>query len=461
MSEPRIHVSGGAGGTDAHYEDLATLARTSDDLAVALAEISAKCHAILADPDVVASAVLDPGGAARFAAALLGALDGPQGLTALAAGYGTRAVALQAAAAAYRATDAASREVTDRIRWAAGYAFADTLPFSAGGLLVLGGVVLGGAAATDPVDTAIALSDPQRFLTDHPGIVDNLVGASPGLVSGLSGLPVGDVGTGAHLLGMLYPDGHPHVTDEGVDLDPRVSGAPTGFGDLMTGLDYRNGNARAGDDEIDVRVLTRPDGTRSYIVDIPGTKDWNLPGRVNPNINDLGTNVHVLGADVTARERAIADALHRAGADPADPVMLVGHSQGGMVAAQAAADAGAGTFRYNVTHVITAGSPIAQAGVPSDVQVLAIENAHDLVPHLDARANPDRPNWTTVTVDNQLGSVGDNHSTTRSYLPVAQQLDHSTDPSVRSFRASAGAFLTGDATGATVQTNVYRLSRTP
>ena len=321
--------------------------------------------------------------------------------------------------------------------------------------------MFGGAALVDPMGTGLALSDPQRFLTDHPGIVDALVGGSPGLITGLTGLPAGDVTTGAHLLGALYPDGHPRVTDKGVDIDPRVARAPTGFGDLMTSLDYRNANAHAGDDEIDVRVITKPDGTRSYIVDIPGTKDWNAPGSINPNINDLGTNVHVLGGDVTARERAIADALHRAGASSTDPVMLIGHSQGGMVAAQAAADTSSGAFHYNITHVVTAGSPIARADIPSHVQVLAIENSHDLIPHLDARDNPDRPNWTTVTFDHQTGTVGDNHSTTLSYLPAAQQLDHSTNASVTAFRSTAGAFLSPGSSGVTVQTNVYQLSRTP
>jgi hypothetical protein len=52
---------------------------------------------------------------------------------------------------------------------------------------------------------------------------------------------------------------------------------PTGFGDLMSGLHYRNGQAHGGDDEIDVRVITNPDGSKAYVVDIPGTKVWDAP----------------------------------------------------------------------------------------------------------------------------------------------------------------------------------------
>jgi pimeloyl-ACP methyl ester carboxylesterase len=229
----------------------------------------------------------------------------------------------------------------------------------------------------------------------------------------------------------------------------------------MAGLDYRNGIAGEGNDQIDVRVVTHPDGSRAYIVDIPGTKVWDAPGQFNPNLNDLGTNIHVLGGDATAREQAIAEALHRAGASPTDPVMLIGHSQGGMVAAQAAHDTATGAFDYNVTHVLTAGSPIARADVPPDVQVLALENSHDIVPHLDAADNPDRPNVTTVTFDNQYGNIGDNHNTNKSYVPAAQTLDGSTDPSVRAYRDSADAFLSNTGDGTTVQTDAYQLSRTP
>ena len=453
MDSRDLHVSGGTGGTYAQLEDLHTLAISSDDLAATLAQVSVECHTILADPNLAASAILDPAGAARFIETLLGALDGRGGLTALSVGYAERAVALRVVADAYRFTDAAQAQLLDDIRWAAGYLAPAGVVVGLPLLLVAGGAAavyfgLGGKF------------DYQRFITDHPGLVDDLVGASPGLVTRLTGLFEGDVPSAAHLVGQLYPDGHATVTDAGIDTsDPRATHLPNGFGDLMDGLDYRNGLAHAGSpDQIDVRVITHPDGSKAYVVDIPGTKVWDGPGSANPSLNDLGTNVHVLGGDVTAREEAIAEALRRAGASPTDPVMLVGHSQGGMVAAQAAHDSGTGGFNFNVTHVLTAGSPIGRVDIPANVQVLSLENSHDIVPHLDAAANPDRPNRTTVTFDNQLGTIGGDHSTDKSYLPAAQALDTSADPSVRAYRDSASAFLGTTNTG---QTQVYDLARTP
>ena len=82
--------------------------------------------------------------------------------------------------------------------------------------------------------------------------------------------------------------------------------------------------------------------------------------------------------------------------------------------------------------------------------------------HLDAADNPDRSNQTTtVTFDSQYGSMGNNHSTNQSYLPAAQALDTSTDPSVMAYRNSAGAFVATGTDGTTVQANVYNMTRLP
>jgi hypothetical protein len=457
MSEPELRVSGGVGGVDAQYEDIGLLAQHSDDLAMDLAVISAECHAALADPHVLASAVLNPKGVARFEGALLAALDGRAGLSALSVGFGERAVALRAVVTAYQVTDEAQAQAIDSLRWTAGHLFVEAMPSSITALAAMGVPIAVYTMADGEIDW-------QRLITDHPGIVDNLVGSSPGLISGLLGGPmVGDVSTAAHLLGLFYPDGTPQVTDRGVDVsDTTMTKPPEGFGDLLAGMNYRNSESHAGaPDQIDVRVITHPDGSKAYVVDIPGTKVWDMPGEFNPALNDLGTNVHVMGGDVTAREKAIAQALHLAGADSDDPVMLVGHSQGGMVAAQAAHDAGTGDFGYNVTHVVTAGSPIGSTDIPDHVQVLSLENSHDIVPHLDAADNPDRANQTTVTFDMQNGTIGNNHSTQLAYLPAAQALDHSTDASVTAYRDSASAFLSGPGNPTTVTANVYDLTRTP
>jgi hypothetical protein len=123
----------------------------------------------------------------------------------------------------------------------------------------------------------------RRAVADgHPGAVDEMVGAMPGVVSGLTDgwLDPRSVPESAGLLARLYADGTPLVTPAG-----SVPGgnAPTGFYQLLEGLDARDrgsGGAADYDDkdpngQIDVRVIETvgPDGVarRSYVVDIPST----------------------------------------------------------------------------------------------------------------------------------------------------------------------------------------------
>ncbi len=208
-SGPELHVTGGAGGLAARYEDMEAMARLTDDVGAELLALSGWCHQLLVHEDVLASAVLHPEGVARFEAALLGALDDSDGLTAVAADIGLRAGKLRASAAAYRVTDQAQAELLDLSRWFVGAGVAATLPASVPLLATAG---LGAVLAGEALDV-----DWQRLLTDHPGVIDTVVGAAPGLVAGLTGLPVGDVPAGARLLGLLYPDGEARVESLGVD----------------------------------------------------------------------------------------------------------------------------------------------------------------------------------------------------------------------------------------------------
>ena len=185
-------------------------------------------------------------------------------------------------------------------------------------------------------------------------------------------------------------------------------------------------------------------------------------GTAGPNPNDMNTNLHVLAGDTTARELAIAEAMRQAmrtaGADPDAPVMLVGHSQGGMVAAQAAADSDA--LGLNITHVVTAGSPIGLADIPDDVQVLSLENGHDIVPHLDGAENAGSADLTTVTFGDQDGSVTAHHELSAGHAAAADAVDASTDPSLTAFTDGASVFLDSGG-GTTVVVQAFEIDRVP
>ncbi len=195
----------------------------------------------------------------------------------------------------------------------------------------------------------------------------------------------------------------------------------------------------------------------AYVVTIPGTKDWQLDPRRREHLTDFATNAGALGGLPTARVDGIAKALERAGARPHDQVMLVGHSQGGMLAVRAA-DEWTRSERFAVTHVVTAGAPIGGMTVPASVQVLALESRDDVVPRLDARANDDRANVVTVRFDTPAATLIAQHALETSYLPAATALassPYSQNPSLLAWSESATAFIGEQAASGRVRVEIF------
>jgi hypothetical protein len=252
----------------------------------------------------------------------------------------------------------------------------------------------------------------------------------------------------------LLPDGHAVLHDLGPDVRAPATAAPHDLADLIGELTLRNAGRHG---EISVSFVVGADGRRRAIVDIPGTKSWNPAP--NHDVTSVSTDIRAMAGLDTSYEDGIFDALHAAGVRPDEDVMLVGHSEGGIVAVNAARDA-VRTGRFRVTHVVTAGSPIGKIALqlPENVEVLALENSADVVPAADGAANPARLNITTVTVADQHGSVGANHSLDQTYQPEAVAADHSRNAAINGFVYSASDFLDA-APGQPMATSTYQITR--
>jgi hypothetical protein len=306
----------------------------------------------------------------------------------------------------------------------------------------LPGAVVDSGAALVTGGPAQAL---QTFLTDDPELVDTTIDA---LRFGAG--PLGSALAKA-LADTYFDDGNAVVTATG-NIRMAATAPPRSVADLMAALSSRNGGQ---DGEVDVRVLTGSDGRRRVIVDIPGTKDWGV-AHESSDVVGWATNIRAIDGERTSYEKGVLDAMTRAGVRPTDDVMVVGHSLGGMVAAALARDA-VRDRRFNVTHVVTAGAPIGKfAGrLPANVQVLALENRHDVVPHLDGVENPDLPNVTTATFEVDGGTIGGDHGIDTSYELGAAEVDASEDPAVRAFLDGASGYFSATA----VQTRSYVVTR--
>ncbi|MBO3102464.1 thioesterase domain-containing protein [Cellulomonas fengjieae] len=211
---------------------------------------------------------------------------------------------------------------------------------------------------------------------------------------------------------------------------------------------------------LSVQRLTHPDGTRAWVVEIPGTETWDLNAT---NSMDLTTNGRLLGGlpdDVTA---AVITAMRVSGIAPDEPVMLAGHSQGGMVAMSVAA---AVSSAYSVRAVVTVGAPDIPQPAPAGVQVRHYRHTEDLVPQLDG--TPDRPAAGATIVTRDLGATGgpavpsvdEAHAVAR-YVETAVRADRELagSPGMRSFDAAAGDVL--GPSGTTAVTRQFEVTRDP
>lgn len=185
---------------------------------------------------------------------------------------------------------------------------------------------------------------------------------------------------------------------------------------------------------------------------------------------DLTSDVHALaegsrleglrssGADSGAADRAVRRALAEAGARPGDPVLPVGYSAGGIVAANLARDPA-----MNVVGAVNLGGPVSSMAF-GDLPVLSIEHDDDLVPALGGMGHPS-PGLVTVRRAAMAGdpSAGAEwlpaHELVR-YRTTAELADRAKTPEVQAFGALIREF-TGDADGVRSDWVAARVSRAP
>ncbi|SKC59040.1 hypothetical protein [Okibacterium fritillariae] len=209
-------------------------------------------------------------------------------------------------------------------------------------------------------------------------------------------------------------------------------------------IDLRGGTSFA-----DIRITRLDSG--AWTVQIPSTQGSFIDPMAASHPNDVVADVVAMSGAQTALGRAVTAAMTEAGIGANDPVMMVGFSLGGITAAQLVSDP---DFPFTVTHILTAGAPIASFDIPETVSVLSLELTQDAVPKLDGRSNPSRSTWSTLEGDaprlqgeTAAPGIAGAHNTLR-YAAFARQLVAADDATVGTFTASAAPFLTGMGTSA-------------
>jgi hypothetical protein len=236
----------------------------------------------------------------------------------------------------------------------------------------------------------------------------------------------------------------------------RVSSAPGeppgGVEDLLARI------PRANPDMPQVRIEryeAAGDANAAFIVYLGGTIDAALLATDEPW--DMTSNLAALADMDAGSQRAAVEAMKAAGIASDSLVTLVGHSQGGLLAARIAQS---GEFR--VGDVLTVGAPIHQVPVPWGVTVTAIEHNEDLVPTLGGLAVLGAAGAGTTTMVRRSalkgGVVSGNdplpgHNLSR-YIETGRVMDKSPDTQLTALKQR----LTAQAHG-TPQVSMWRGQR--
>lgn len=240
--------------------------------------------------------------------------------------------------------------------------------------------------------------------------------------------------------------GEPHASIVEARTDRQDPRRPAGVEDLMAGLETQENRM---DGSVSIETITHADGSRSYVVTIPGTQDWGLRGE---NPVDAQGNLAGMAGIASDAQFAIVGAMRAAGIAPGDEVMLAGHSQGG-INAMALASQPDFLDEFNVTHVVTAGSPVGIFDIPPSVQALHLEHTEDIVVGADGVSNPATATRTTVQRDlllsddpdmAQLGRTIDGAHHPVGYASTARAVDAGeAGKSATTWKDSASSFFSG------------------
>lgn len=213
---------------------------------------------------------------------------------------------------------------------------------------------------------------------------------------------------------------------------------PSGLADLARRIPAATGT------DPQVRI-ERYGGTvrRAWVVYVGGTAAWSPVAGADPW--DLTSNITAVAEQSSGSYRAVVEAMREAGVRPTDPVIGVGHSQGGLLVAQVAASGD-----FNTVALATFGAPAGQVPVPDAVPVIAAEHADDLVPALGgAPLDNTGPGNRHLVVSREVFAAGRDiptgeplpAHTMEAYRETARMIDASLEPRLMQFRAALGSTL--------------------
>lgn len=385
----------------AKYDQMLRLADLFDSAGDEMRDRSSLGAEILGDEAFAESAELAPVTFGQSESDILDATTGRHGLM-------VRSVELDADALIVRATVLTYRWIDD-LQTAAlktlGSIAARAVGYLAPEVALGGAIFSAGLIETEALDREGLTAYLNELAEANPELMDHFASGGGGL---LDGLQMRALLTSLTLAG---PDG-PAVARGGL----RAVGAPDFAVDFAAGLrDIAGGYAEQADPSSPTQLSARlpadaaaPGSLEDLMSSLSRVEDGLLVqqldgGRFIAYLSHADSHpegpLRLVGGDNSARVATVVAALESAteGTDDAR-VMLVGHADGGVTAAELAAAASAASF--TIDQVVTAGAPLAQVPrIPESTSLLALEDRADPVALLGSLINASVANRLTVVFD--------------------------------------------------------------
>ncbi|MCU1514744.1 MAG: hypothetical protein JWO10_1834 [Microbacteriaceae bacterium] len=384
---------------------------------------------------------------------------------------GSLGIAAEADGFVDRATLRVGQELAARVAWAAGWALPGLLTLALPTVVGVAAAVMVGIALAPEAQRKAALARlPAALMTLEPVLSDPAfvtfvrfaIGSADDFEAGLAHLPpelshlLGDEGLGVFGL-VVATRVIVAIGQQGGELsETQVVTRPSGAerqGTVAEGWDDRASRIPEGQAQVRIDRYEVEGQQDRFEVYISGTRDFGLDADAQPF--DMTSNLNGIGELSSGSERAVRQAMEQAGIQPDSPVLLTGHSQGGLVAARIAESGD-----YNVSGVYTLGAPASGVVVPASIPWIAVEHTDDLVPALSGHwASGDPVVVSRRAFDSPLPDTGFAFPAHRldAYRETAMLIDGSSEARIA---GAAAQFDTFAAPGSTVETRLYISERT-
>lgn len=386
---------------------------------------------ILADDDVTSSAPLAPRTWEDAEAEVRAATLGKHGLLNRSLELDADALAVRATVLTYRWIDELQDVAYRTLGSIAGRAIGYLAPEVAlGGAIVSAGLIETDAMERDGLAAYLGeLAEQSPELLDHVtsgggGLVESLqlrslltasyLAGERGAAAGRAGLEAVGATAFSSEAGAAFRDIAVGLVDDVAEPAPSTATdaapsddlrAPRSIEELMSALAATTR-----------RVQVQRVGSDRFIAYLPGP-DAHTPARLRLVGGDHGA----YGAEV------VAAVEHAVGDTSGARVMLVGSAQGGLAAAEVAAEAS--SEKFTIEQVVTAGAPSSQVTrVPEPIRVLSLEDRGDPVALLGSLINQGVGNRVTVVFD---GDDARRSGGQDLYVAGGRAADASSHPALR------------------------------